>query len=86
MSKAMMKALLPIMAMSAALGDSPYMEHPASSKPSEPFVSRGMPVPRPKTEEEIRRKKEHHKKMQARKKARKGIYDTKIKYKKKRSR
>ncbi len=86
MSKAMMKALLPLMAATAMMGvnDSPYTEHRVS-KTSEPFVSRGMPVPRVKTEDEIKRKKDHRNKLKARRNAKKGIHVNKIKYKRKRS-
>ena len=86
MSKAIKKPILPLnLAVAAAMmgGESYYGQ--SEPKEHKPFVSRGMPIPRPKSEDEKRRTKEHRAKLKARRNARKGIYEHKISYKKKRS-
>ena len=86
MSKAIKKAFLPLnLAVTAAMmGVEPYYGQ-SETVEHKPFVSRGMPVPRPKTEYEKQKTKEHRAKLKARRNARKGIYAHKISYKKSKS-
>ena len=77
----MMRALLPLMAATAMIDAPRYGQN--EPKEHKPFVSKGMPIPRYKTEYEKQQTKEHRKKLKARRNAKKGIYPNKISYKKK---
>ena len=82
MSKEMKKAMMNIALMSviaSGMCDTPY------EKKYEPETPRPKGFePQGKSEMQLEYRKAHRKKLQKRRKARKGIYENKIKYKKKR--
>lgn len=77
------KLLSSAIAMSLIFGMSGYSLNGAEPKHKEPIEPRpiGYTHP-PKTEEQKRLHKEHQKKIKAKRKAKKGIYEHKIVYKK----